>query len=385
MYRALANDPDLEVRSEARFRMGGLLTRLGREPEAARAYRAILDEKPNATRVRFELARLLERMGDEAEARRELRQVRAVPLPADVAMFVDRFADALRSRKPIGGSFEIGFAPNSNINRATDARILETVIAPLTLDDAARAQSGVGVEGSGQAYLRWPLSDEVNVVPRVSGEGEFYRKSEFDDVSVSAQAGIEWHAGKDRITPSAGRTWRWFGGKPYATTDTLSAAWVHSLGPRAQLTLRGGAGQASYKFNRLQSGGLYNVSATAEFAVSARTGVGGSLGATRQSARDPGYATTSGYVSLFGWREAGPMTVYASSTLRRTLGDARLFLFDDRRREWFASVSGGVTLRQLAVAEFAPFVRVTLERNFSTVGIYDYRRMKAQVGLTRAF
>jgi len=44
-----------------------------------------------------------------------------------------------------------------------------------------------------------------------------------------------------------------------------------------------------------------------------------------------------------------------------------------------------VTMRKLTVAGFAPVFRVRYERNSSTVGIYDYKRLAGEVGITRAF
>ncbi|GAA0295944.1 hypothetical protein GCM10009087_02110 [Sphingomonas oligophenolica] len=52
-----------------------------------------------------------------------------------------------------------------------------------------------------------------------------------------------------------------------------------------------------------------------------------------------------------GWREAGKTTFFASAGLHRLDGDARLFLFLDRRREWLYQLSASVTLRQ-----FPPFI-----------------------------
>jgi hypothetical protein len=130
IYKALANDPSLDVRNEARFRHAKLMVRDRRLNEAAVLYRAILDEKPDAQRVRLELAGVLAQMGEVGRARRELRQAQAGGLPPDVAHVVDQFQAALRSYKPLGGSFELGLAPSTNINRATSANTINTVIAP---------------------------------------------------------------------------------------------------------------------------------------------------------------------------------------------------------------------------------------------------------------
>jgi hypothetical protein len=385
IYRALGRDPDGEIRAEARFRQGMLLGALRRYAEAATVFRAFLDEKPGTPRVELELARVLAAMGDETGARRVVRQAQASGLPADVAVVVDQFAGALRARRRLGGSLEIALAPDSNVNRATSARTLDTVIAPLTLSRNAQERSGLGVRLSGQGYARLGLGTNVALLPRLSAAGNLYRAADFDDVSASALLGFEWRIGRDRLTPAAGPTWRWYGGRLYARTDTVALDWLHPLGQRSQVTVSGSVARARYRTNPLQNGGLYDLSISAERALTARSGVGGAVGTTRQGARDPGFATVAGYISLFGWRDVGRTTLFARAMLRRTEGDARLVLFTERRREWLYHLAGGATFRALAFHSLAPMIRVSLERNASTVGLYDYRRVAAEVGISRAF
>lgn len=385
MYDALARDPDLEVRTEARFRKGMLLADERRYADAAVAFRALLDEKPDAARVRLELARVLAALGDNSAARRSLRQAQAGGLPADVALVVDQFANALRSVKYLGGSFEIALAPDTNVNRATSARTLDTIIAPLVLSDDARAQSGFGLKLAGQGYARFPLGNAVALLPRVSLRGNLYRSSEFDDVSGSALVGLEWQDKRNRITTSIGPTWRWFGGKIYARTTAIAVDGIRAAGRRTQLSASASLSRARYVENPLQDGLIADLSIGIEHALDARVGVGATFSATRQTARDPGYATVSEGFAAFGWREMGRTTFFLSAGLRRTDGDARLFLFRDRRREWLYQLSASATLRQITLWGFAPLVRIGWEHNNSTVGLYNYRRLSADVGITRAF
>jgi tetratricopeptide (TPR) repeat protein len=385
LYDALTHDPDAEIRAEARFRKGMLLAETKQYADAAVAFRALLDEKPNTPRVRLELARVLALMGDEKGARRSLRQAQAAGLPPDVALIVDQFANALRSTRRIGGSFEIALAPDSNVNRATAARTLDTIIAPLTLSDDARAQSGLGLKLSGQGYARIPLAPSIALLPRVSARGNLYRASAFDDISASALVGLEWRGKRDRITPSVGPTWRWYGGSPYARTTAATIDWIHVAGRRTQISGSVSASRSRYSANTLQDGALYDAGLSVERAIGARGGAGASVSATRQTARDPGYATMSEGVTLFGWRDAGKVTLFASGGIRRLDGDARLFLFTDRRREWLYQLSANATLRRLTLWGFAPLIRAGWERNRSTVGLYDYKRVSADIGITRAF
>lgn len=384
-YDALSHDQNADIRAEARFRKGMMLADLKRYREAAVAFRRLLDEKPNPARVRLELARVLALMGDESAARRELRQAEAAGLPPEVALAVGQFDQALRSHKRFGGSVEVALAPDSNINRATEARVLDTIIAPLTLSSDARKQSGIGVHVSGQGYAKFSLGSGLSLVPRVSALATLYRKSEFTDISSSALIGLEWQGKQDRITPSIGETRRWYGKKPYDRTDAFSLDWLHALGKRAQLVVSGSASRADYQLNDLQDGSIYALSASLERALSSRAGISVTASGIRQTARDPGYATTSGGLTVVGWREAGRTTLFASGTVQRTEGDAALFLFGDRRREWFFSARAGATFRQVTIHGLAPYVRVSFERNRSSLQLYDYGRVATEFGLTRAF
>lgn len=385
LYDALARDPDLRIRAEARFRKGTMLAEARRYRDAAIAYRSVLDEQPDVQRVRLELARVLALMGDEGGARRQLRQAQAGGLPPDVAATVGQFDRALRSRKKFGGTFEVAVAPDSNVNRATQARVLDTIIAPLTLSEDARAQSGLGAHLAGQAYARFGVAQGVALVPRLSSLGNLYRDGAFDDVSGSALLGIEWQRTGSRISASAGRTWRWYGGQTYAHTDAVSLDWLHTLGRRAQMIAAASVSKVTYARNDLQNGRIYDLNLTGERALSARAGISVSASATRQTARDPGYATASGGLTMVGWREAGRTTLFASAGVRRTEGDTALFLYGERRREWLATARAGATFRGVQVHGFAPFLRMSYERNQSSLQLYDYRRVAGEFGITRAF
>jgi len=384
-YKALEHDPNVDVRNEARFRHGKLCASQKRLTDAAILFRAILDEKPDAQRVRLELAATLARMGDGTGARRALRQAQAGGLPADVARMVDQYAAALRAFKPFGASFELAMAPSNNINRATRSTTLDTVLAPFELSDDARAQSGIGIKAGGQAYARIPVAPAMQILTRLAAQGSFYRDDSFNDLTGTGQIGLEALVGKSRFRPLVGRSYRRYGGRPYATTDSLTVNWTRSAGKRAQLEVEAAAGQADYRLNDLQDGAIYNASLGYERAISQRAGGSISILAQRQSARDPGYATTSAGIDLLAWCETGKTSLFVSAGLSRLEADKRLLLFPKRRTEWLARAGAGATFRQIKVAGFSPLVRLSYERNHSTVELYDYSRFGAELGIARAF
>nr|WP_253951034.1 surface lipoprotein assembly modifier [Novosphingobium sp. SG751A] len=324
-------------------------------------------------------------MGNISAARRELRQAQAGGLPPQVAQVVKQYAAALRSRKPWGGSFELALAPDSNINRATSAATLDTVIAPLNLSQDARQRSGLGIKESNQIYGRHDLGKSFTLVPRVSSLATLYQTSQFNDISASALLGLEYRHKADRITPSAGYTWRWYGGNIYARTQSLSLDWLHPAGKRAQIDTAISLNRVRYATNSLQDGMIYTAAVSYERAITPRSGTSVTLSANRQTARDPGYATASGAIGGVYWHDFGKTTLFATASGSRLGADARLFLFPERRTDWYLRGGIGAVWRKVEVAGFSPVVRVAYERNWSTVGIYDFRRVTTDVGITRSF
>lgn len=385
-YRALTANPDVELRTEARFRLALMLAdKEGKYREAAVLLREILDEKPDAARVRLELARMQARMGHLGAAERELRAAEASGLPPEVERMVRFYTAALNSRRPFGASLEIALAPDSNINRATRSETLGTILGDFDLSNDARAQSGIGLATKGQLWGRVDLSQRADLLARVSGSGNLYRKSEFDDTSVSVEVGPEIALGTDRLSFSGVTIWRWFGQKPYTFSWGANGTFQHPLGKRAQVRIDGSVVRSDDKLNDLRDATRFAIAAGIDRAFSARFGGGFRVTGQREDARDPGYSTAMAGVSGYLFRELGQTTLVVNGGYSHLEADKRLFLYPKRRIDdrLTAGISG--TFRALKVHGFAPIVKLEYERNFSTVELYDYRRLAADIGITAAF
>ena len=385
IYTALEHDPDADIRSEARFRLGVLLAKGGRYRDAAIAFRRVLDEKPDAAGVRLALARVLAQMDDERGAREQLRQAQASGLPADVAAMVDQFVAALASRRPWGGGLGLSLAPDSNINRATNAKTLETVLAPLTLDRTAQSQSGLGLKTWGQAYGRWDVQGRVALLAQASADASLYRQSAFNDISIGVTLGPEFTAGGDRWRPALGLTRRYYGDTLYAATQSVSVNWLHPAGRRSQVGADLSWNRVRYAQRPQQDGAIVSARLAWDHAFDSRTGASLTLSASRQTAQDPAYATASAGLGVLVWRESGRSTLFGTAAVNGLGGDARQFPFTERRQDQLYRAVAGVKARRWAVGSFVPVVRLVAERNHSTVAIYDYRRASVEIGVDRSF
>jgi tetratricopeptide (TPR) repeat protein len=385
-YRALAQNPDLDLRSEARFRLAMMLAdKLDRHREAAVLLRQILDEQPDIARVRVELARMQLLMGNVSAAQREFRAAQAAGLPPEVEQLVRFYAQALGARKPAGGSLQVAFAPDTNINRATTSDTLETIIGDFELSEDAKATSGLGLSLRGQGYYRVRIGPEADILLRASGSGRIYGDSAFNDYIASFQAGPQFASGEDRVTVSGVISHRWFGGDPYTFGVGASLNVQHSLGKRGRLTVDATAIDTQDRRNSLRDAQRYSLAAGVDRAFSSRFGGGLRVDGHREVADDPGYSTARGGVSGYVFRELGQTTVVANLGYSHLEADRRLFLYPDRRVDdrFEASLSG--TFRSLRVGSFAPLASIRFEDNNSTVGIYDYDRFAAELGITAAF
>ncbi len=385
-YLALTRDPNLELRTEARFRLARLYAdHMDRPRDAAVLLRRILDDKPDAAGVRLELARLQALMGNLSEARRELRAAEASGLPPEVEQQVRFFANALSAMKRVGGGLELSLAPSTNINRATSSDTLGTIIGDFDLSEDAQAQSGIGASLRGQAYYRLPLGARTDMLLRGSAAADLYRQSEFDDISTSLQLGPQWRWGRDRFSLSAATSWRWYGLDPYSFSWGVSGNWQHPLSGRTQLRLDGTALREDNRRNDLEDGSRYTIAAGLDHAFSARAGGGVQVNASRDVARDPGYSTASLGANAYLYRELGRTTAVANLAYRHLEADARLFLYPRRRVDDYVSVSVSGTFRALTVGSFAPLLRLRYERNWSSVELYAFDRTTAEFGIVAAF
>ena len=75
----------------------------------------------------------------------------------------------------------------------------------------------------------------------------------------------------------------------------------------------------------------------------------------------------------------------AAAAHGRLSADERLALFPDKREDRYRRLTLGVTARNLQMFGFSPLARFTVERNRSSVEIWDFSRRRFELGATRSF
>jgi tetratricopeptide (TPR) repeat protein len=381
----LANDPNPDVRNEARYRQALLMEAGGRDQDAAVLLRQVLDAKPDAAGTRLKLATLLQKMGDEGAALRELRALRTIDLPPTVARFVDRLSASLQASKPLGFQVEVALAPDTNINRATRSDTLGTVLGDFTLDNESQAKSGVGAAIRGMAQARMRLTDGLNMVARASGEASLYRDKEFNDILLDLSVGPEFQLGKTRFTAEAGVVQQWYGMDPYQRRLRIAGSATRPVGATAQVRIDAGFRTVKNRLNDLQDGQGVSARIRYERAFSPTTLISTSIGVDRFKAHDDAYSTRFVGGGVTAYRELSRMTLSAGVEFGILRADERLLLLPEAREDRSIRLQLGSIFRQFTVGGFAPMMRFVVERNKSKVEYYDYTRRRMEFGVVRAF
>jgi thioredoxin-like negative regulator of GroEL len=384
VLEALTHDKHPELRAEARFRLAAVRESTGDLKGAADALRALLAEQPNANRARLELARILGRMGNGREAQAELGRAEKLGLPPEVQQNVRRLSATLATPKRRGLTLELTTGPDSNINRATGSAFIDTIIAPFQLDADARRQAGEGYSGSARGYSRDSLG-KVSILSEAAVRADLYSKGRFDDVQLSLDSGPQIGGGKLSARPALVYERRWFGNRPYSTGWGASFDATLAASPETQLALSASETRQSIARNSGQDGWRTFIGADLLRAFGGGTLARLSVRYGRLDARDRPESLRQRGAGLLVARQARSLTLFGEIEYTRTNGIAPTFLFGETRRDQRWDLTGGVILNRAKLAGFSPLMRITHTTSSANIALFDYRRTRLDIGVTRSY
>ena len=349
-------------------------------------FQRILDRDPRLLRVRLELARTLFMEKKDEQADYHFRLAAAEHPPAQVARNIARFREAIRARRAWRFNVDVGFAPDSNINSATDKQTIDIGGLPFQLDPGGRARSGIGLFAGGDASVRLNRFGKVPIYIGGYGRWTRYGDHRFDDAYAGAEAGPEFKLAGGRLRTTATGLMRWYGRRPLVASFGTHLDYDRLIGGRWTL---GGAllvRHNDYARRRDVDGWDVEARVTANRPIG-RTALGSAyVTVERNWANDPGQAFWRqrigiGVIKEIGWGLRPQLAV----DLARQVGDAPLAPFGKQRRDWLLQGSLSIYKRDWNIGGFAPSLSVTVTRNHSTLTLYKEKRLRGEVRLTKAF
>lgn len=353
---------------------------------AEEMFRRILDKNPKLLRVRLELARTLFMEKRDEQSDYQFRLAAADNPPIMVARNIVRFREAIRARRSWRFNFSIGFAPDSNINSATDRQSLDIYGLPFQLDPSARARSGTGFFAGGEASLRLRHFAKVPLYLGAYGQWTQYADHRFDDGYLGLEAGPEFKLAQGRLRASAMGFMRWYGRRPLVSSFGADLDYEKLVG---KVWTIGGSVLMRYNdYARRDDVDDWDVEtrATANLPIGPTTLGFAYASVERSWANDPGQAFWREGLGLGLLREIGwGLRPQLRIDLAHQSNDGPLAPFAKQRRDWLLQASLSVYKRDWNLRGFAPSLSLTITRNRSTLPLYDERRVRGEIRLTRAF
>ena len=353
---------------------------------AEEMFRGILDRDPRLLRVRLELARALYMQNEDEQADYHFGLAATGHPPALVMRNILRFREAIRARRSWRLNFDIGFAPDSNVNSATDKDTIDIHGLPFRLDPDARAHSGVGRFVGADASIRVNRSGEIPVYLGAYGRWTRYGDHRFDDAYAGAEAGPEFQLKGGRMRLTATGLMRWYGKRPLVTSLGARASFEKLVGDAWTVDASALVRHNDYAGRSDVDGWDLEAGASASRPLGSTTL--GFVHATvgRTWADDRGQAFWRGRVGIGVFKEIGwGLRPQLGVDFARQVNDAPMAPFGQKRRDWQLQGSFSIYKRDWNVNGFAPSLHLSIRRNRSTIPLYDEQRTRGEVRITRAF
>ena len=358
--------------------------------EAVAALRAILINRPGLVRVRLELARAFFFKREDALSRGHFERVLAGKPPPLVAKNVRRFLTAMRARRRWRAYFGFSIAPDTNINAASDEKIIYIYGLPFRRDADAGESSGVGVILWGGGEYQHLLAERLRLRLGADVFRREYASSEFDQMIVSLHAGPRWQVTENtELSLLASARQRRTAGDIHNHEFGARLEAEHRLTRRIRASARASWHERKYRRDTLLDGPLLSLSLSGSWLAAPTLQARAAIGYRREDPESLVWRNTTRWGRL-GVSLALPfgLTLGGSGELRSTKYEGRWFPFTtdgSSREDEVRILSASVFSRAFTMFGFSPQLVVVNESRESNAQLYDYKRTRAELRFVRQF
>ena len=378
---------------QQQFLAGYIAIETGDVKAAIRKFRSILDENPGQTRVRLELARAYLLSGKEASADYHFRLAQNDEnLPDEIARTIRNTRSVLRDQRIWRFSFDFGFAPDTNINGATDAETIDInfgpIKLPLRLDDNARERSGIGQTAGFSGGIRVKTSDRLALLFDADSKIINYKGKSADDFVVQLAAGPELRIARySSVSLQAVGLQRWYGGRLATREYGGRLGYQQALSEGQRVGIELDARRTESQFSNAYSGWQLGANATYEHLVGKSLIASASIFARRDLLNADGFSSFNYGVNLgLGGELPLGLNAGVSASISRSEFDAPLLLYStENRHDWRGFARAYIGSRQVKVLGFSPSIDYNYSRVDSNYDLYEMSRHRVNFKFARYF
>lgn len=362
------------------FRQGDL-------PYAEKLLTSLAAYDPADWHARYDLAKIQMAAGEPRAAHRTLVGMLRDDPPADFAARARADLAAIAERQVVRVSFAAAAAPSTNINAATSARTFDLFgFLPATLDDAARAQSGIGLTWQVGGVVAPALGGNARLHLALRSQFADYQQANFDQASGLVELGVRFGgpSARTRALWAGTHEIRQFAGDPYAAASGARVTIERDMTPRLRLGAELKAEDVRYTAQSTRDGWVYALGV--QMLTVPRPGLQLALSVTgaREAAAERTLANSQYGLGggIFFTRRGLQFGVMPAVTFRHF--DAAAAIYGARRED--VTAEAGLRLEpRRALRGFRPSVTYRYTDNQSTVSLFDYERHTVEFGVARAF
>ena len=236
-----------------------------------------------------------------------------------------------------------------------------------------------------QGFARLPISPKLRLLVEMTGAASLYPSGRYNDIAAAIAVGPELRLPHTRVRPAVVVGRRYFDRDQLYSRIGVAIEVRRDVGRTAQLSTATTLSRLTYPSRRFLTGTTYNISADLEKAFTPKLFILGGISASRTDAKDPAYATKTVGARLIVSRDLGRITLFGGWSYSYLQAVAPFALFDKIRRDHYVDVQIGLSARFLAIKGLVPSAKLQMSHNESTIGVYDFRRTRLEVSLSRQF
>lgn len=357
-----------------------------RQPAAALPHlERLVALQPRQTEFRLELAAALGQLGQNERALYHLDIARSAGLPPQIDARAAEFARRLESPKVLSGHLSVSIVSETNPAKRTSATEVNIFGLPFVINPAARAQSATGLMIDTGAVLTPQIAPGLRGQVGFATQFRLYGGKAPDDYTGRLYAGLIHgfqETGETRAQVFVTR--RWLDERQYSRSVGLSLSHSRRLTPSTRvdggltherITYRNGT---TMRRDAARASVTQTMNPQLDLSFGIRT-------EKRRSANIVLAGHTRGF-SLGGqYRFAGGLQVASTLDYERNQVDGLHPLFLRQRKDTRRSARLDLSNSQWNWNGFAPVLRLSYERQNSTIVINEFQNISASIGVTRRF
>ena len=398
LLEALGQVPELKFQQQ--FLAGYIAVETGDLKVAIKKFRSILDNDPGQTRVRLELARAYLLSGKEANADYHFRLAQNDEnLPDEIARTIRNTRSIIRDQRVWRFSFDFGFAPDTNINGATNAEAIDInfgAIHPifgnakgeLTLDENARQKSGIGQTAGFSGGVRLKATDTIAFLFDADSKIINYQGKASDDIVTQIAVAPEMRIAQyTSVSLQAVGQQRWFGGHLVTREYGAKVGMQTALSEGQRIGIELDARRTESKQSDAFSGWQIGANATYEQLVGKSFIASASIFGRRDLLESKGYSSLNYGVNVgIGGELPLGFNAGVSGSISRAQFDEAIALYSlEKRHDWRSYGRAYIGNRKVKLLGFSPSVDYNYSRVDSNYELYKMSRHRVNFRLAKYF